>query len=64
VDFVDAIAALEDQNRLEEIDARFDYVEERIQVIGMAHDKNAVRDRDASRRGHMQNHIGPEGHTT
>jgi uncharacterized protein len=37
VDFADAIAALEDANRVEEIDARFAYDEERIQVIGMAH---------------------------
>src|SRR5476649_2234518 len=37
VDFADAIAALEDPNRLEEVDARFVYDEERIQVIGMAH---------------------------
>jgi uncharacterized protein len=37
VDFVDAIEALEDPNRLEEIDTRFAYDEERIQVIGMAH---------------------------
>ncbi len=36
VDFVDAIAALEDANHLEEIDARFEYSEERIQVVGMA----------------------------
>jgi uncharacterized DUF497 family protein len=36
VDFADAIAALEDPNRLEEIDTRFIYDEERIQVIGMA----------------------------
>src|SRR4051812_22896307 len=36
VDFADAIAALEDANRLEEIDTRFAYGEERIQVIGMA----------------------------
>jgi uncharacterized protein len=36
VDFADAIAALEDANRLEEIDTRFEYGEERIQVIGMA----------------------------
>jgi uncharacterized DUF497 family protein len=34
---MDAIATLEDPNRLEEIDARFVYGEERIQVIGMAH---------------------------
>lgn len=38
VDFADAIAALEDLNRLEEIDAQFVYGEERIQVIGMARD--------------------------
>jgi uncharacterized DUF497 family protein len=36
VDFADAIAALEDLNRLEEFDAQFVYDEERIQVIGMA----------------------------
>ena len=36
VDFSDAIAALEDPNRLEDIDTRFEYGEERIQVIGMA----------------------------
>jgi uncharacterized protein len=35
VDFADAIAALEDLNRLEEIDLQFVY-EERIQVIGVA----------------------------
>lgn len=39
VDFADAIAALEDPNRVEEIDTRFAYDEERIQVIGMAHGK-------------------------
>jgi uncharacterized protein len=37
VDFIDAIAALEDPIRLENIDARFPYNEERIGVIGMAH---------------------------
>lgn len=36
VDFVDSIPAIEDPNRLEEIDSRFEYREERIQVIGMA----------------------------
>jgi uncharacterized DUF497 family protein len=36
VGFTDATAALEDTNRLEEIDTRFEYGEERIQVIGMA----------------------------
>ena len=36
VDFMDAIEALEDPNRLEEIDTRFSYDEEQIQVIGMA----------------------------
>jgi uncharacterized protein len=39
VDFADAIAALEDPNRVEEIDTRFVYDEERIQVIGMAYSK-------------------------
>jgi uncharacterized DUF497 family protein len=36
VDFADAIAALEDPNRVEEIDDRFVYDYERVQVIGMA----------------------------
>jgi uncharacterized protein len=36
IDFIDSIAAVEDPNRLEVIDARLDYGEERIQVIGMA----------------------------
>jgi uncharacterized protein len=39
VDFADAVAALEDTNRIEEIDVRFVYSEERIQVVGMAHSK-------------------------
>jgi uncharacterized DUF497 family protein len=34
IDFADAIAAIEDPNRLEEIDTRFEYGEERIRVIG------------------------------
>jgi uncharacterized DUF497 family protein len=37
VDFADAIAALEDLGRLEEIDAQFVYGEERIEIIGMAY---------------------------
>jgi len=37
VDFADAIAAIEDPNRLEEIDTRFAYGEQRIQIIGMAY---------------------------
>jgi len=36
IDFLDSIAAIEDPNRLEEIDARFEYGEERMRVIGMA----------------------------
>ena len=36
VDFLDAIAALEDRNRLEQIDARVEYGEERLQIVGMA----------------------------
>jgi uncharacterized DUF497 family protein len=36
IDFTDSIAALEDPNRLEEIDSRFEYGEERIRVLGMA----------------------------
>jgi uncharacterized DUF497 family protein len=54
VDFAGAIAALEDANRLEEIDARFAYDEERIQVIGMAHGRvllviATLRDEDTCR---------------
>ena len=37
VDFVDAIHALEDPNRLEEVDDRRDYGEERMIVVGLAH---------------------------
>lgn len=36
IDFMDSIAAIEDPNRLEETDSRFEYGEERIRVIGMA----------------------------
>jgi uncharacterized DUF497 family protein len=64
VDFADAVAALEDTNRVEELDVRFVYGEERTQVIGVAHGTRAIRDRDATRRRHLQNHIGPEGHMT
>jgi uncharacterized DUF497 family protein len=54
VDFRDAIAALEDLNRLEEIDTRFEYGEERVQVIGMARDDvlfviATLRDEDTCR---------------
>jgi uncharacterized DUF497 family protein len=38
VDFLDAIEAVEDPNRVEEVDVQFAYGEERIQVIGMADD--------------------------
>jgi uncharacterized DUF497 family protein len=37
VDFADVIAALQDPNRVEEVDARFVSGEERIQIIGMAY---------------------------
>jgi uncharacterized DUF497 family protein len=36
IDFTESIAALEDPSRLEEVDTRFDYGEERLWVIGMA----------------------------
>ena len=36
VDFRDAVVALEDPNRLEDVDTRFAYGEERVQVIGTA----------------------------
>ena len=39
VDFADAIAALEDTSRVEDIDTGFVYDDERIQIIGMAHGK-------------------------
>jgi hypothetical protein len=64
VDFRDAIAALEDLNRLEEIDLRFAYDDARTQVIGMAHSDVLfviVTRRDEHT---CRNHIGPEGHTT
>ena len=36
IDFADSVAAIEDPNRLEEIDSRFEHEEERIRIIGMA----------------------------
>ena len=36
IDFVDSIEAIEDPNRLEEVDTRFYYGEERMRIIGMA----------------------------
>ena len=36
IDFIDAIAALIDSHRIEDIDDRFAYGEERIRTIGMA----------------------------
>jgi uncharacterized DUF497 family protein len=64
VDFADAIVALEDPNRLEEVETRFVYDEERVQVIGMAYSKVLYSYRDAPGRGCMPDHIGAEGHTT
>jgi uncharacterized DUF497 family protein len=37
IDFLDAIAALEDPNRIEEFDDDSEFGEERIDTIGMAH---------------------------
>jgi uncharacterized DUF497 family protein len=39
IDFIDAIAAVEDPNRLDEIEAETVFGEERINIIGMAHDR-------------------------
>ncbi len=36
IDFADSISAIEDPNRIEGADSRFDYSEERTQIIGMA----------------------------
>ena len=36
IDFTDSIAAIEDPNRLEVVDTRLEYGEERILVLGMA----------------------------
>lgn len=38
IDFRDSIAAIEDPFRLEEVDDRLEYGEERIQIVGMAVD--------------------------
>jgi uncharacterized DUF497 family protein len=62
VDFLDAIAALEDPNRAEEIDAQFDYGEDPCHRNRSRN--SVVRGRDISRRRHVQNHICAEGHTT
>jgi uncharacterized DUF497 family protein len=65
VDFMDAIAVLEEINRLEEIDTRFEYGEERIQVIGVARGDvlfviATLREEDICRIIS----VGPKGHTT
>lgn len=64
VDFADAIAALEDANRLEEIDTRFAYGEQRIKVIGMA--RAGVLFVIVTLRGEDRcpNNFGLKGHTT
>ena len=54
VDLVDAIPAIEDPNRLEEIDLRFAYGEERMRIIGMAYGRvlfvvTTVRDEQTCR---------------
>jgi uncharacterized protein len=36
VDFMDAIAAVEDPNHLADIDERYEYGEEQLNIIGMA----------------------------
>jgi uncharacterized DUF497 family protein len=59
VDFADAIAALQDTNRVEEVDIRFVYDEERTQVIGMAHGKVLFVVVTL-----MQSRFGPESHAT
>ena len=64
VDFADAIAALEDPNRLEEIDSRFEYGEGADSGYWSGSQRNPIRHRDAARPGHLQNHIGPEGYST
>jgi len=63
VDFRDAIAALEDSNRLEEIDDRNEYHEDRLRVVGMAVDRvlfvvTTTRGEDA-----LPDNLGPEGHS-
>ena len=42
IDFMDSIAAIEDPNRLEESDSRFEHGEERIRIIGMAAGSNVL----------------------
>jgi uncharacterized DUF497 family protein len=37
IDFTDAIAALEDPNRIEDMDSESEFGEERLDTIGMAH---------------------------
>jgi uncharacterized DUF497 family protein len=54
VDFLDAIEAVLDPNRLEDVDNTSDYGEERLTVIGMAHGRvlfvvTTLRDEDVCR---------------
>jgi hypothetical protein len=64
VDFTDAVVALEDPNRLEEIDARFAYDEEKGPGHWDGAWQGSLRGRDVPPRGDLQNHFGPKGHTT
>ena len=64
VDFLDAIAAVEDPNRLEEIEPRQDDGEERTRIIGLARGGVlfvAVTLAKRKRGGDLQNHLGQKG---
>ncbi|MBV8568270.1 MAG: BrnT family toxin [Methylobacteriaceae bacterium] len=63
VDFADAIAGLEDANRVEEIDTRFPYEEEKDPGHRNGSRQGILRGCHAPGRGYMQDHIGSKGHT-
>lgn len=63
VDFVDAIGAVLDPDRIEDEDLRFDYDEERTQIIGMAA-RGVLRRRNLSKHPDLPHHLGAQSNTT
>ena len=63
VAFEDAIPALQDPNRVEDLDGRFIYGELRMRIIGMACDRVLFVDHPAQREL-LPHHFGPESDPT
>jgi uncharacterized DUF497 family protein len=64
VDFLDAIEAVLDPNRLEDVDNTSDYRRGAPDRHWNGARPRSVRGHHASRRGRLQDHLGPKGHAT